>query len=167
MEFGAKSGYKCVHKEQTRTPVIRIGSVPYLNSKVLTYGLKDQDYSLDAKGNPKPTPDGVSRAGYVPWRYIAQHPWVYYQADLDGFAKASHEAEMATIPFGVDDPTNGFYSPTVFAKGAVADMTFWDGLRDIILSRRPMSDYDQLVTDWKNTAGDQVRKEYTDAMAAK
>jgi len=134
---------------------------------LLTYGLKDQDYALDAKGNPKPTPDGISRAGYVPWRYIAQHPWVYYQADIDGFAKASHEAEMATIPLGVDDPTNGFYSPTLFAKGAVADMTFWDGIRDIILSRRPMSDYDQLVTDWKTTAGDQVRKEYTDAMAAK
>jgi putative aldouronate transport system substrate-binding protein len=92
---------------------------------------------------------------------------VYYQADIDGFAKASHEAELATIPLGVDDPTNGFYSPTVFAKGAVADMTFWDGIRDVILSRRPFSDYDQLVTDWKTTAGDQVRKEFTEAMAAK
>jgi putative aldouronate transport system substrate-binding protein len=134
---------------------------------MLTYGLKDQDYTLDAKGNPKPTTDGTSRAGYVPWRYLAQHPWVYYQADIDGFAKASHEAELATIPLGVDDPTNGFYSPTVFAKGAVADMTFWDGIRDVILSRRPFSDYDQLVTDWKTTAGDQVRKEFTEAMAAK
>jgi putative aldouronate transport system substrate-binding protein len=134
---------------------------------MLTYGLKDQDYSLDAKGNPKPTPDGISRAGYVPWRYLAQHPWVYYQADIDGFAKASHEAEMATIPLGVDDPTNGFLAPTLYAKGAVADMAFWDGLRDVILSRRPLADYDQLVNDWKTAAGDQVRKEYTDAMAAK
>jgi putative aldouronate transport system substrate-binding protein len=134
---------------------------------LLTYGLKDQDYALDAKGNPRPTPDGISRAGYVPWRYLAQHPWVYYQADLDGFAKASHEAEMATIPLGVDDPTNGFLAPTLYAKGANADMVFWDGLRDVILSRRPFTDYDQLVTDWKTTAGDQVRKEYTDAMAAK
>ncbi len=45
-------------------------------------------------------------------------------------------------------------------------MTFWDGIRDVILSRRPMTDYDQLVSDWKTSAGDQVRKEYTDAMAA-
>jgi putative aldouronate transport system substrate-binding protein len=134
---------------------------------MLTYGLKDQDYSLDAKGNPRPTPDGTSRAGYVPWRYLAQHPWVYYQADIDGFAKASHEAEMATIPLGVDDPTNGFLAPTLYGKGANADMVFWDGVRDVVLSRRPMSDYDQLVSDWKTTAGDQIRKEYTDAMAAK
>ena len=84
---------------------------------LLTYGIKGQDYNLDDKGNPKPTPEGISRAGYVPWRYIAQHPWVYYQADLPGFAKASHEAEQATIPLGVDDPTNGFYSPTVVRQG--------------------------------------------------
>ncbi|HEX8968550.1 MAG TPA: extracellular solute-binding protein, partial [Chloroflexota bacterium] len=133
---------------------------------LLTYGLKDQDYSLDDKGNPKPTPDGTSRAGYVPWRYIAQHPWVYYQADLAGFAKASHEAEQATLPYGVDDPTNGFYSPTAYAKGVQAETAWQDGVRDIIVGRRPLTDYDQLVTDWKNTAGDQIRKEYTDAMAA-
>mgnify|MGYP007060586510 CR=1 FL=1 len=28
------------------------------------------------------------------------------------------------------------------------------------------TDYDGLVSDWKNSAGDTVRKEYTDAMAA-
>ena len=133
---------------------------------LLSYGVKDQDYTLDDQGNPKTTAEGTARAGYVPWRYIAQHPWVYYQADLQGFAKASYDDEHASIPSGIDDPTNGFYSPTAYAKGVQADNNFWDGIRDIILSRRPMSDYEQLVSDWKNTAGDQVRKEYTDAMAA-
>jgi putative aldouronate transport system substrate-binding protein len=134
---------------------------------LLTYGLEGSDYSLDDKGNPVATKDGTARAGYVPWRYIAQHPWTYYQADLPGFAKASYDMEHASIPLGIDDPTNGFYSPTAYGKGVQADNTFWDGLRDIILSRRPVSDYDGLVADWKNTAGDTVRKEYTDAMSAK
>jgi len=133
---------------------------------MLTYGLEGQDYTLDAKGNPKTTQDGIGRAGYVPWRYIAQHPWVYYQADLPGFAKASYDAEHATIPLGVDDPTNGFYAPTAYSKGAIANMTFWDGIREIMVGHAPMSNFDQLVTDWKNAAGDQVRKEYTDAIAA-
>ena len=133
---------------------------------LLTYGIKDQDFKLDDKGNPQPTTDGLSRAGYVPWRYIAQHPWVYYQADLPGFAKASYDMEHATIPLGIDDPTNGYYSPTQYAKGNQADMKWEDGTRDIILSRRPMSDYDQLVAEWKSSAGDQIRKEYTDAIAA-
>jgi putative aldouronate transport system substrate-binding protein len=98
---------------------------------------------------------------------MAQHPWVYYQAGLDGFPKASNDAEKATIPLGVDDPTNGFYSPTAYAKGAVADTAFWDALRDIIVGRRAMSDYDTAVKDWVSAAGDQVRKEYLDAMAGK
>jgi putative aldouronate transport system substrate-binding protein len=133
---------------------------------MLSYGLQGQDYTLDESGNPKTTPDGTSRAGYVPWRYIAQHPWAYYQADLPGFAKASYDMEHASIPYGIDDPTNGFYSPTAYGKGVQADNTFYDGIRDVILSRRPLSDYDSLVSDWKTAAGDTVRKEYADAMAA-
>jgi putative aldouronate transport system substrate-binding protein len=133
---------------------------------LLTYGMKDQDYSLDPKGNPVPSKDGISRAGYVPWRYIAQHPWVYYQADLPGFAKLSYDMEHATIPSGIDDPTNGYYSPSQYAKGNQADMAWQDGVRDIIVGRRPMSDYDQLTKDWNTAAGDQIRKEYLDAIAS-
>jgi putative aldouronate transport system substrate-binding protein len=133
---------------------------------LLTYGVKDQDYTLDDQGNPKTTPEGTGRAGYVPWRYIAQHPWAYYQADVPGFAKASYDMEHASIPIGIDDPTNGYYSPMAYGKGVQADNTFWDGVRDIILSRRPLTDYDGLVADWKGAAGDTIRKEYTDAIAA-
>jgi putative aldouronate transport system substrate-binding protein len=133
---------------------------------LLTYGLPGQDYTLDARGNPVTNQDGIGRAGYVPWRYIAQHPWVYYQADLPGFAKASFDAEHITLPLGVDDPTNGFYSPAQYAKGNQADMAWQDGTRDIIVGRRPMSDYDQLVKDWAAAAGDTIRKEYLDAIAA-
>ena len=67
---------------------------------------------------------------------------------------------------GVDDPTNGLYAPTLYSKGANADMTFTDGLREIILGRTPMSAYDGLVKDWVSTAGEQIRKEYRDALAA-
>jgi len=134
---------------------------------LLTYGLEGQDYTTDEKGNPKPTTEGIARAGYVPWRYVAQHPWVFYQAGLAGYAQASNEAEKATIPLGIDDPTNGFYSATSYAKGAVADVAFNDGVREILRSIRRLSDLDALVKDWSRDAGDQIKKEYTDAMAAK
>jgi putative aldouronate transport system substrate-binding protein len=134
---------------------------------MLSYGVKDQDYTLDEQGNPKPTgPEGIARAGYVPWRYLSQHPWATYQAGLPGFAKASFDAEHATIPLGIDDPTNGFYSGTQYSKGNVADIAFNDGVRAIELGQRPFSDYDSLVAEWRRAAGDEIRKEYTDAMAA-
>jgi putative aldouronate transport system substrate-binding protein len=43
---------------------------------------------------------------------------------------------------------------------------FNDGLREILLGRKPLSDYDGLVRDWASAAGDQIRQEYTEAMAA-
>jgi putative aldouronate transport system substrate-binding protein len=133
---------------------------------LLYYGLEGQDYKMDATGNPVPTTEGTSRAGYVPWRYIGQHPFVYYQADLPGFAKASYEAEHAVYPFGIPDPTDGYYAPTFYGRGATAETAFFDGVREIVLGRKPMSEYDDVVREWNSTAGDQVKREYMDAMAA-
>ncbi len=133
---------------------------------LLSYGLKDQDYTLDAKGNPVPTPEGISRASYVPWRYIAQHPYVNYQADLPGFARAAYDAQQMLMPLGVSDPTDGYFSATAWGKGQTADVHFQDGLIDIILGRRQLTEYDDLVKAWQNEAGETVRKEFMESMAA-
>jgi putative aldouronate transport system substrate-binding protein len=70
------------------------------------------------------------------------------------------------MPFGVSDPTDGFYSATAWSKGQTADVHFQDGIVDIILGRKQMTDYDDLVKAWQTEAGEQVRKEFTDSMAA-
>jgi putative aldouronate transport system substrate-binding protein len=44
------------------------------------------------------------------------------------------------------------------------ETTFADGINDIIIGRRPMSDYDQLVNDWRSGGGDTIRKEYLDQL---
>ena len=133
---------------------------------LLSYGIQDQDYTLDQRGNPVPTKEGLARSAFVPWQYIARRPHVNYQADLPGFAKASYAAEQQIMPAGVEDPTNGYYAPTAFSNCLTADIAMNDGLVDIILGRRPFSDYDGLLRDWRNAAGDQVRKEYLQAMSA-
>ena len=66
----------------------------------------------------------------------------------------------------VSDPTLGYVSATNQAKGAPVNMAFFDGLTDVLVGRRPLADFDQLVKDWATNAGDQIRKEYTEAMAA-
>jgi putative aldouronate transport system substrate-binding protein len=133
---------------------------------LMTYGLKDQDYALDANGSPVATANGKLNAASVPWFYVAQHPYVNYQADLPGFAQTFWDAEHATIPTGIYDPTLGFYSATNYAKGAAAYQTASDGINDIILGRQPMSAYDSIVKTWAAAAGDQIRKEYTQAITA-
>ena len=153
-------------KEQLR--IMNFLAAPFGSQEdlLLSYGIKDRDYALDARGNPVPNTEGINRAGYVPWRYIAQHPYVNYQADLPGFAKASWDALQFLIPLSVNDPTMGYYSPTFFGKGTAANIAWSDGVRDIILGRRPLSDYDGLTQTWARDAGDQIRKEFLDAMKA-
>jgi putative aldouronate transport system substrate-binding protein len=133
---------------------------------LLSYGIAGADYTLDANNQPQPTPAGILDAGYVPWRYMSQHPYVQYQADLPGYAKASFDAEQLQVNEGLLDPTLGFYSPTSYTKGSVAETAFRQGAIDIVVGRRPMSDYDQLAHDWQSAAGEQVRKEYLQAIAA-
>jgi putative aldouronate transport system substrate-binding protein len=133
---------------------------------LLSYGLEGTDYTMDADGQPQPTPAGVSNAGYVPWRYISQHPYVQYQADLPGYAKASFEAEQIQVNAGVLDPTMGLYSPTNYTKGTLAEMNARQAVVDVVVGRRAFSEFDQIPKDWRAAAGDQVRKEYLDALAA-
>jgi putative aldouronate transport system substrate-binding protein len=48
----------------------------------------------------------------------------------------------------------------------VANQRFGDGINDIITGRAPMTDLPRLIQQWKTDGGDQVRKEYEDAIAA-
>jgi putative aldouronate transport system substrate-binding protein len=43
---------------------------------------------------------------------------------------------------------------------------FTDGLVDFVVGRRPLSDYDQLVSDWRSNGGDQMRTEFQQAYSA-
>src|SRR5262249_17493510 len=111
---------------------------------LLSYGVEGGDYTLDPNGDPQPSKEGISNAGYVPWRYVMQHPYVQYQADLPGYAKASFDAEQVMVQQGVEDVTNGYYSKTWYASaGQTAEQTYLDGLNDVITNRRPFGDFDQ------------------------
>jgi len=133
---------------------------------LLTYGLRNQDYTVDADGNPAPTQPGIQNSSYLPWQYIAHRPYVWYQADLPGYAQAAFEVEQILVGVGVSDPTRGYHSPTQSRRGVSADQTFHDGVADILFNRRPFSDFDQLVTEWRANAGDAIRTELLGEISA-
>jgi putative aldouronate transport system substrate-binding protein len=134
--------------------------------QLLTFGLKDVDYTLDDKGNPTLTPQGNNDANYVPWKYTAQHPFVFFSPDLPNYAKVMAETEQLVMPSAVSDPTFGQISATSFAKGFTLAQKLNEGLVDIVVGRRQISEYDQLVKDWQANGGEQIRKEYADSIAA-
>lgn len=133
--------------------------------QLLTFGLKDVDYTLDDKGNPTLTSQGNNDANYVPWKYTTQHPFVFFSPDLPDYAKVMADTEKLMMPYAVSDPTFGQVSATNFQKGFTLTQTLNDGLVDIVVGRRQMSEYDQLINDWQANGGEQIRKEYSESIA--
>ncbi|GAC1318287.1 MAG: extracellular solute-binding protein [Chloroflexota bacterium] len=133
---------------------------------LLQYGLRDVHYTLDGAGKLALNDRSNVDANYVNWKYVMQHPQVMYVPDIPGFAQAEYDAEHFLISAGVADPTLGLFSPMLGQKGATINRTVVDGLTDIIAGRRPMTDFDALIRDWRTNGGEAIRKELMDALAA-
>ncbi|HEU0168911.1 MAG TPA: hypothetical protein VFS62_14120, partial [Chloroflexota bacterium] len=133
---------------------------------LLTTGVKDRDYSLDTEGNVTPTPQSNQDANSVPWKYVTQHPYIAFWAGVPDYAKAATDYEKVAIPAGVQDPTIGLATPTLDKQGTPLLNNLNSALTDMVVGRRPMSDYDQVVKDWQNGGGNQIRTELQQALAA-
>jgi putative aldouronate transport system substrate-binding protein len=136
---------------------------------LITYGLAPADYAIGPDGNPSLTTDGKSRSQYVPWQYMSDRPYATYYAGIPNYAKHVNEVEKVLVDpkIAVADVTLGYYSPTAASSaGKQAEQAWTDGLNNIMLGRDPLSNYDELVKNWQNTAGNKIKQEYNDALAA-
>ncbi len=126
---------------------------------LLTYGVPGVDHTLDDAGRPMATQRTSPDVDAVGWKYISQRPQVMTWPAWPDYAKVAYDFEHAAIPAGISDPTLGVVSQTNFARGVQLNQAFTDGVSDIILGRRQMTDFDQLVKDWQNGGGNQIRTE--------
>ncbi len=97
---------------------------------------------------------------------MVQHPQVMFFPNFPDYAKAEYDAEHMLIPAGIEDPTWGLFSATSGSKGPVINQKVLDTLTDIVVGRRPLSDFDQMVKDWQTGGGDQIRTELQQALSA-
>jgi putative aldouronate transport system substrate-binding protein len=143
-------------------------AAPFVSQERLLnyYGVKDVDYHFDDAGLPIQTDQGRAELT-VTWRYISSPPYALFDTvRSQEFAMVTHAAEEAMLAVAQLDPTLGLQSASAFQLGIPAQTTFYAGVQDIVLGRRPFSDLDGLVADWRNAAGDKMRGEYMDALAA-
>ncbi|MBV9579070.1 MAG: extracellular solute-binding protein [Chloroflexi bacterium] len=130
---------------------------------LLTYGLPTTHYTLDAHGNPIPTQQAQQDINNLWTQGWAPPPVLYYPKNPQ-YVPTVQGDERSMLASGIADPTVPLYSPTNGSKGGPLSQTFQDGLTDIVAGRRPFSDYDQLVGDWRSAGGDQIRAEYEQAL---
>jgi putative aldouronate transport system substrate-binding protein len=130
------------------------------------YGLLDVHHSLDANGSPVLTPKGETEIT-VPLGWITQPaPALSGIANGPDYARLLHADEVAHLPYGVSDPTGTLYSSVAGAKTPSLNQKMADGMTAIITGRQPLSDWDQLVKEWRRGGGDEVRVDYEKAYAA-
>lgn len=133
--------------------------------QLLTYGIQGVDHTLDESGQPIATPKASPDVDAVGWKYISQRPQVMTWPAWPDYARVAYDFEHMVIPVGISDPTLGVVSTTNFAKGVQINQVFSDAMGDIVLGRRPPSDFDQLVKDWQNGGGNQIRTELQRGLA--
>jgi putative aldouronate transport system substrate-binding protein len=130
------------------------------------FGVKETDFNFNADGAPVLTDQGRTELTAV-WRYVSSPAYALFSANRSQeFAQVSHAAEMAMIAAMEVDPTLGLYSTTAAAQGPLVQDGVLSGVSDIVQGRRPLSDMDGLVSEWKTKAGDKMRAEFQDAIAA-
>jgi putative aldouronate transport system substrate-binding protein len=135
---------------------------------LLNYGIKDVEFVYDANGNPVLTEKGDVDAPPrgMPWGFVMLPPRVLFYAKALDFGPVMHKAVTALSAGGIHDPTVGLYSVANQRQGVTLGQRVADGLIDIIAGRRPMSDLDQLVKEWRGGGGDTIRGELEAAYAA-
>lgn len=129
------------------------------------FGVRDVDFTSNADGAPVLTDQGRAELTAV-WRYVSSPAYALFSANRSQeFAQVAHAAEQAMIAAMQIDPTLGLYSPTAAAQGPLTQDAMLSGVSDIIQGRRPVSDLDGLVAEWRTRAGDKMRGEFQEQLA--
>jgi putative aldouronate transport system substrate-binding protein len=104
----------------------------------------------------------------VPFRYLTQYPGVQYNTTNPAdYAALVHPTELAMAPAGIQDPTLSLYSPSYANLNAKLKQAVYDGVSDIVQGRRPLSDLDSIIADWRSNGGNTIRDEYEAALQRK
>ncbi len=87
-----------------------------------------------------------------------------YYSIIPGDVQELQNATRDLVALGQENPVLGLYSPTDSSKGGELNQLRLDRVVSVITGRDPLSAVDQYVKDWKSRGGDQIRKEYQDAL---
>jgi putative aldouronate transport system substrate-binding protein len=134
--------------------------------EIISYGLEGRDFTRNEIGAPILTEQGRAEYLLTTLQNVVNPPPVYFDPKGTDYVPHVIGVLKQYEAVGVEDPTVGFYSDADSRQGVIANQRFHDGVNDIIAGRRPTSDLSQLVVEWRSNGGDQVRKEYEEAMAA-
>ena len=169
--LGTGAGSLVVFKRRVRIRIKELLSIAnFLTSPfgtqehaLLNYGIKDVDYALDESGNPVQNKQGAANVPSIPAWNIGVPLVLYYPQALDA-GPPVYSWLKQILPLAIQSPVVGLYSPTDSAKGGLLTQQIKDGVENIIYGRDDVSALDQVISAWRSGGGDQMRREYEEAL---
>lgn len=167
--YGAYVGIRKQESDERLQEVLRVldyiaspfGTQEFLN---VNYGVEGEHYKFEG-ADPVPTEKAAGQR-VRPIQYAGSQLYSQlYMAGQADVVKDQHKFLSDVMPGGVQDAAYGLYSETSVTKGATAGLKVGDAQREIIQGRRPLSEWDSVVDEWRKAAGDAMRGEYEEAAA--
>ena len=93
------------------------------------------------------------------WYALTRPQTAYYSPAYPQAPTVYQGYEKLLAPLGVEDASIGTFSPTFASKGTILLEGIGGASQDIIAGRRAMSEWDQVVKDWQNGGGSQIKTE--------
>jgi putative aldouronate transport system substrate-binding protein len=130
--------------------------------QLLNFGVQGTDFTFNDKSDPILNDKGKQEIA-VGWNGLVRPPTVLYNAPSPEYVTVAYGEQKTALASGVSDPTIGLYSKTANQKGAALNQKLADTANAIVFGKAPLSDWDQMVSDWKKNGGDQIRAELEQA----
>ena len=128
----------------------------------LKNGIQGVDYTPGPDGAPLRTDLGGVEIGDLP--SIMTNPVAFYYPDTPADGPYLQGVTKDLLALGVDNPTVGLFSQTDATKAGELNQFNRDNLTNLVTGRDPLGAYDTWVQGWRSRGGDQIRKEYQDAL---
>lgn len=130
--------------------------------RFINYGLEGVHHTAQPDGSIVRTMQGEREI--ADFKRTANGPQSYYVPAVPGIAREMQTIAAQMVAVGINNPTNGQFSPTNAAKGSVLDQLFVDRVVALTTGREPLSALDAWIKDWRSKGGDMIRKEYEQAL---
>ncbi len=126
------------------------------------FGIEGLHHKVAPDGTRSRTEQGQLEIGGL--RSLMNNPPVFFYPAFPGDAAMMQELAARMLAVGIDDPTEGLYSPTAIAKSSELSQLRTDRETAVVVGREPFGALEQMIKDWRSRGGDQIRQEYEAAL---
>lgn len=133
-------------------------------STFLRYGL-DEDHDVQPDGSLSLNDKGTADISALVYPFLSEN--YFYYPGVEGEAERAQKLNEQMAKVAITNPTAGLVSETAISSSGELSQLGTDSITSIVTGRDSIDALDSYIEQWKSRGGDQIRKEYEEAIKAK